>query len=350
MNLSVKIAVASALDRAGIISLVRGYRSTRAGIVLALHRVLPSQEAGLSFRPEIMLTNTVFEQLLSLLCQEFHVMSLTQLINQPEDIEGRQRVALTFDDGWSDTFSYAYPILQRYGVPATVFLCPGLMVEGGTLPEERFARVWDWCATHQHLDHLLQDLREWGMAGGDSHDGRTWSPLLKRLAINAKMLMLSHLETTYGVPGLDTRRMLTWDEVRIMRCNNITFGSHTMYHSTLTAEQQPALDEELRNSREMIESNLGEPVRFLAYPNGAYDGRVIEAARLAGYSHCFATQHGNVGRHANPFAIHRINIDNSAVVDGICALSASRTRFHLQHYIGSAAMLVVLALGRSMLF
>jgi peptidoglycan/xylan/chitin deacetylase (PgdA/CDA1 family) len=350
MNLSVKIAVASALDRAGIISLVRGYRSTRSGLVLAFHRVLPSQEARLSIQPNITLTDTVFEPLLILLRQEFHVVSLTQLLNQPEDIEGRQRVALTFDDGWFDTFSCAYPLLLRYGAPATVFLCPGLMDEGGAIPEERFARVWHWCETHQHLDLLLQDLRKWGLTADKSHDRQVWSRMLKRLAINAKMLMLSHLETAYGVPGCETRHLLTWDEVRIMRQSNITFGSHTMHHSTLTAEQQPALDEELRNSREVIESNLGETVRFLAYPNGRYDSRVIEAARRAGYSHCFVTQHGSVGRDANPFAIHRINIDDSAVVDGIFSLNASRTRFHLQHYIGSAALLAVLALAHSMSF
>lgn len=350
MNLSVKIAVASVLDRAGIISLIKAYRSTRSGLVLAFHRVLPSQEARLSSQPEITLTDTVFEQLLILLRQEFHVVSLTQLLNQPEDIEGRQRVALTFDDGWSDTFTCAYPLLLRYGIPATVFLCPGLMVEGGAIPEERFARVWHWCETHQHLDLLLQDLRKWGMTADSSDDRQALSLLLKRLAINAKTLMLSHLETAYGVPDCEARSLLTWDEVRIMRRNNITFGSHTLHHSTLTAEQQPALDDELRNSREMIESNLGEEVRFLAYPKGAYGSRVIEAARRAGYSHCFTTQHGSVGRHVNPFAIPRINIDDSVVVDGICALHASRARFHLQHYIGSAALLAVLALAHAMSF
>lgn len=334
MNLNLKIAVASVLDKSGVITAVRNYRSTRSGIVLALHRVLPAAEAEKSFEPTITLTDTVFEELLILLQGEFRIVSLSQLLNQPEDTDGCQRVALTFDDGWSDTYSYAYPLLLRYRLPATVFLCPGLMTEGQMLPEERFARVWRWCAKHDHTRLLLRDLRKWGLNGGESLERQTWSQLLKRLALNAKLLMLSHLENTYSVPACQQRRLLTWEEVKIMRRGNISFGSNTMHHSTLTAEYPPSLGEELKRSREAIEFRLQEEIRYLAYPNGSYDRRVIEAARQSGYSHCFTTDLGGFKRKANCFAIPRINIDDSVVVNHISSLHASRVRFHLQHYVG----------------
>lgn len=334
MNLNLKIAVASILDKTGIISAVRNYRSGRSGIVLALHRALPAKEVEGSFEPTITITDTVLEQLLLLLCREFRVVSLTHLLNQPEDIGGRQRVALTFDDGWADTFSCAYPLLLRYELPATVFLCPGLMGDRQVLPEERFVRIWHWCVNHQHIQLLLRDLRKWGLNGGESLVWQTWSRLLKHLALDAKLLMLSHLESTYGVPACAERRFLTWEEVRIMRRSDITFGSHTARHSTLTAEQHPCLEEELRSSREIIEAELHEEIRLLAYPNGAYDRRVIEAARQAGYSHCFTTEQGGFRRSANRFAIPRINIDNSALVDQISLLNPSRVRFHLQNFVG----------------
>ena len=334
MNLNVKIAVASVLDKSGVISAVKKYRSTRSGIILTLHRVLPAGEAERSFEPAITLTDAVFEQLLILLHREFRVVGLGQLLNQPEDLGGRQRLAITFDDGWADTYAHAYPLLLRYELPATVFLCPGLMAEGQVLPEERFTRIWRWCATEGHVPLLLRDLRKWGLNGGESEVRQTWSRLLKGLAMNAKLLMLTYLENTYDVPHCRERRFLTWDEVNIMRRSNITFGSHTMHHSTLTAERHPSLEEELGESRDKIEFRLQEDIRFLAYPNGAYDRRVIEAARQAGYSHCFTTAQGAFGRAANCFAIPRINIDNAALVNQVSALHASRARFHLQHFVG----------------
>jgi peptidoglycan/xylan/chitin deacetylase (PgdA/CDA1 family) len=334
MNLNLKMAVASALDRTGIISAVRKYRSTRTGIILTLHRVLPAEESEQSFDPRITITDTVFEELLKLLHREYRVVSLTELLSQPAGSDKCQRVAITFDDGWSDTYSCAFPLLLRYGLPATVFLCPGLMQQGQALPEERFVRIWQWCANHQNIHLLLRDLRKWGLNGGESPVRHTWSRLLKQLALNAKLLMLSHLENAYNVPERRERQFLTWDEVMIMRRSNISFASHTLHHSTLTAEQHPCLDEELRKSREMIEFRLQEEIRFLAYPNGAYDRRVIEAARQAGYSHCFTTEQGGFKRKANRFAIARININDSSVVNQISSLHASRVRFHLQHYGG----------------
>lgn len=337
MNLNLKIAVASVLDKTGIISAIRSYRSGRSGIVLALHRVLPAIEAEESFEPEITMTSDVFEQLLILLHREFRVVSLTQLLNQPSDMDGRQRVAITFDDGWSDTYSHAFPLLLRYRLPATVFLCPGLMKEGRMLPEERFVRIWGWCAGRQHLDLLLKDLRKWGLNGGSSLHRGTWSRLLKRLALNAKLLMLNHLETTYNVPQPRERRFLTWEEVAIMRRSNIAFGSHTVNHSTLGMEQHPFLEEELKESREMIESHLREDISLLAYPNGSYNGRVIAAAREAGYSFCFTTEQRSVNENTNPFAIPRICIANTVVTDHFSSLHASRARLHLQRFVARAS-------------
>ena len=237
--------------------------------MLSLHRVLPEGEAEDCLEPKSTITSKVFERLLIFLRSEFRIVDLAQILSEPEESNGQAQAAITFDHGWSDTYSYAYPLLRRYGVPATVFLCPGLMAEGQMLPEERFAQIWIWCVRQQHIQHLLRDLRKWGLNGGDSPVWQTWFHLLERLALNAKLLMLSHLENTYSVPRCNERRFLSWDEVRLMRRNNITFGSQTAHHCILTAEQDPFLEEELRNSRRTIEFQIQEEVRYLAYPNGS---------------------------------------------------------------------------------
>jgi peptidoglycan/xylan/chitin deacetylase (PgdA/CDA1 family) len=296
-------------DKNRITLAFRKYRSPSSGVVLALHRVLPEGEAEDFIQPKSALTNTVFERLLIFLRSEFRIVSLAQILNHPEERDEQPRVAITFDHGWSDTYTYAYPLLLRYDVPATAFLCPGLMSDGQMLPEERFAQIWRWCVKHQHIEHLLRDLRKWGLNGGEAPVWHAWSPLLERLALYAKLLMLSHLENTYSVPRCKERRFLNWEEVRTMQRNNISFGSQTAHHCTLTAEQHPFLGEELRRSRETIEFQLQEEIRYLAYPNGLYDRRVMEAACQAGYSHCFTADQGSLRRNLNRFAIPRISID-----------------------------------------
>lgn len=336
MNLNVKIAVASVLDKTGIISMARSFRSARGGLILSLHRVLPSMEAEESLEPVITTTDRVFEQFLNLVQEEFQVVSLQQLLRQPEEKDGRQRVAITFDDGWAETYTSAYPLLLRYGLPATVFLCPGLMEEGQMLPEERFARIWRWCGKRQQMEMLREDLRKWGFTGDESSARKVWSRPMRRLAIHAKLLMLNHLEAKYLVPDCGRRQFLTWDEVRIMRRSNITFGSHTMHHASLTAEPDPSLEEELAGSREAIASKLQEEVDYLAYPNGAFNQHVKDAARAAGYTHCFTAQQGIVRRDADAYSIPRIHINNAVLVNQNARLHPSRVRFHLQRFAGFA--------------
>ena len=76
---------------------------------------------------------------------------------------------------------------------------------------------------------------------------------------------------------------ISWVELLDLEANGSEVQSHTLTHPRLTDVQQPALDRELRESRAIIETQLGHPARVLAYPFGAHDERVMQAAAAAGY-------------------------------------------------------------------
>lgn len=78
--------------------------------------------------------------------------------------------------------------------------------------------------------------------------------------------------------------LLTAVEVRAMRAQGISFGSHTMTHSRLTAVAPELALRELRESREALESLLGEPVRTICYPWAQHNEQVRQLAREAGYT------------------------------------------------------------------
>ena len=334
MHLKLKLGLASALDRAGLVTALRKYRSNRNGIILNFHRVLRKADIDSCYERQIAMTDTVFEDLLLLLHREFRIVTLQQLIENPEGLDGLQRVALTFDDGWEDTYSVAYPLLLRYGTPATIFLCTGLTGTGQMLPEERFARVWRSCAAREQLQLLLKDLQRWGAGSSGSLDMHSWSRKIKRLPLDAKHMMLCHLEETYRVPQDNRRRFMTWEEALIMNQNGITFGSHTVRHSTLKAEQPATILQELIESRHMIDTKLGKATTLLAYPNGSYDERVMELAAEAGYLHAFTTEYGYHNRKIRPLAIPRLSMADSVVTDQETALHAPRTRLYLQRFPG----------------
>lgn len=329
MNLKLKMGLASGLDKLGLLSAARRIQSAKYGIVLTFHRVLRDADLADCYDPHLAISESVFEQLLLLLRREFQVVSLDDLMEHSVMLDSPQRLALTFDDGWEDTHSVAYPMMLRYGIPATVFLCTGLMGENGQLPEERFAKIWRHCARTSRLRELTGDLKTWGVPQALSLERSKWSQQLKRLPMHSKLLLFDHLEDVYRVPANMTRRLMNWEEARQMSRNNISFGSHTVRHSTLSSEQDSRIVSELIESRAAIQQNIGTDATCLAYPNGAYNERVTRLAEDAGFAYAFTTEKGLVGRSTHHFKVPRISMDDLVVTDSAAGLHPPRVRFHL---------------------
>jgi peptidoglycan/xylan/chitin deacetylase (PgdA/CDA1 family) len=333
MNLRLKIGLASGLDRLGLLRAFRRIQSARYGIVLTFHRVLRDADLADCYDPHLAISESVFEQLLHLLRREFQIVSLDELMEHSGSPDSKQHVAITFDDGWEDMHSVAYPLLVRYGIPATVFICSGLFKENDQLPEERFAHIWQHCARTNRLRLLTSDLRKWGVPSALSLEQGRWSQNLKRLPMGTKLLLFDHLEETYRIPMNSVRRFITWEEAQQMSRNRITFGSHTVNHCTLSSEQDSTIVEEMIKSRAAIKEHIGTDATFLAYPNGAYNERVVQLAEDAGFTHAFTTETGLVSRRTNRFKVPRISIDDLVVTDSSASLHAPRVRLHLLHAI-----------------
>lgn len=334
MLLPLKTGIASALDRTGLVAALQSLRARRGGLVLGFHRVLGKADLAQCYDREVAMADTVFEELLALLTRETSIVPLLELLDRPESSSPRQRVALTFDDGWDDSYSVALPMLERYNAPATVFLCTALMGEGTMLPEERFVRIWNWCAAHARLPELLSDLATWEAAPARDLTARTWGKSLKQMPLDTRLRLLAWLEAHYRIPADPTRRFLTWDEARAMQQRGISFGSHTARHATLTAESQFTLRDELTASRQAIQRELGDACSLLAWPNGACNAATVDAARHAGYAFAFTIEPGLYSGRSNPLAIPRVCLADSLLTGKAGSFHASRARVALQNFSG----------------
>jgi peptidoglycan/xylan/chitin deacetylase (PgdA/CDA1 family) len=141
-------------------------------------------------------------------------------------------VAVTFDDALADFHDYAFPILERYSVPASVFVV--------TKTLEDPAAEADWI------------------------DPPSKSPI----------------ET------------LTSSQITELRDQGISFYSHTHTHRDLTKLDDRTCEEDLRRSRDVLGALLAAPVNILAYPRGDYDARVARLAARAGFEYAVGTSKG----------------------------------------------------------
>jgi peptidoglycan/xylan/chitin deacetylase (PgdA/CDA1 family) len=114
------------------------------------------------------------------------------------------------------------------------------------------------------------------------------------------------------------RECLTWSEVRELRGQGIRFGSHTVSHPKLYELSWKEIEEELANSKERIERELGEEVSGFAYPfafpqqDRRFTDRFIRLLRQRGYGHCCTTVIGRPQPGDDPFCVKRlpVNVDD----------------------------------------
>jgi peptidoglycan/xylan/chitin deacetylase (PgdA/CDA1 family) len=321
------------VERTGIASILRRAIAGRSGLILALHRVLPPEEQSLCYNPHLVLSESAFVSLLQLLQRDYHVAPLEDVLADPGGSEGHPKVAITFDDGWEDNYRVAFPHLLRFDMPATIFACTGLIDTLQMLPEERFARLWSQCSAQSSLEELVIDLNHWGMGRSKNLQLRPrqqyWSLEVKRIPMSARLLLLDHLEQRYQTIPTQSRRFLTWEQVRVMtRTGLIRLGSHTHRHATLCSESDRDIRQELDDARISLWKQAGAVSDVLAYPNGMYNRRVQELVRSMGFKTALSTIPGFFTRDSNPLAIPRIAVDNTTVTDTGSQLSTSRASFY----------------------
>jgi peptidoglycan/xylan/chitin deacetylase (PgdA/CDA1 family) len=102
--------------------------------------------------------------------------------------------------------------------------------------------------------------------------------------------------------------MLDWKHVRKLRDAGITIGSHTVTHPILSFCSPERQKEELVLSKQVIETHLDEPCRYLAYPNGQkgdFDDVTRSLVRKIGYDAAFSFTGGAVKTGMDPTALPR---------------------------------------------
>jgi peptidoglycan/xylan/chitin deacetylase (PgdA/CDA1 family) len=109
------------------------------------------------------------------------------------------------------------------------------------------------------------------------------------------------------IDGITTDRLVTADELRRLKSDVLTIGSHTATHRNMTTLDENEALLELRESRAKLTEILREDVKLFCFPYGAYSENLIALCREAGYEHAFTS----MPELANPlaFVIGRVRVD-----------------------------------------
>jgi hypothetical protein len=177
---------------------------------------------------------------------------------------------VTFDDGYRDLYTYAFPILRRYQIPATIYLTAASVDTGEVAWYDRVFLALQVASTEK-LDLLLDRPRRFLLSSSAARlraaeETISW---LRTLPNDLRQEHCAQFERQFPLPADELKnRMLTWDQVRTMEAAGIRFGSHTLTHPVISRLGHAELERELIESKRMIEGQIGHAVLDFAYPFG----------------------------------------------------------------------------------
>jgi len=279
--------------------------------ILCYHRV---GTGGIPLFSELL--PELFDAQMKYLRSHYRVVSLNELC---EAIESRQEnehsVAVTFDDGYADLFAHAMPILERYAVPATIYL-PVASIETGEVPW--YDRIFLALKVYpgNEFEITLDGLQKFRLNSQEARLGTAAKIIgyLRTISDTRRREYCREIEERVALPGEELQgRMLNWDQIRTMSRSGVSFGSHTMTHPVVSRLTSSELESELRDSKELLERRLDTPVVHFAFPFGHLEDcgtRAMTVLRQQGYRSATTTIEGVNSRSDNLYALRRTQIVN----------------------------------------
>ena len=262
----------------------------RSGVlVLLYHRIADLRNDVWSLATPIAL----FEEQMRYIKESYHVVRMEDDWERVED----RSVVITFDDGYIDNYITAFPVLKKYNLPATYYICTG------NVDSER--EFW-W-------DELESILAVSGQ--GDIETCRKKHAEFKRMDPTTRKTALAELARYHGISleARKDRRSMRSEEIReLAQSDIITIGAHTVTHSALANLGEDEIMDEVVTSKTLLEKIIGREVMDFSYPFGNASDRGEKSGEIlkqAGFRTIATTAGGVVRRGCvNKYAIPRNTI------------------------------------------
>lgn len=306
----VRRALAAPAFVPGYVRVIRGIRSSKVAVIAhhGVTEMVPTVPNGCQVPAE------AFAAQMDFLAEHYRVLPLAEVLARLTTSKPLppRAACLTFDDGFRNVATTAFPILSARQIPSTVFLVTAFV--GTRQP------AWPDRLYHAIASTGLESV----MLAGEEHDLTTPSAKSRahrRLVTAMKPMPLAEreslLDLAYGALGHpevsadSCVATLNWDEIeRVAQSGLVSFGSHTHTHPILSRCPVEVQRNELARSREILRAR-GLSADLFAYPNGTAADFTADTRALlkqVGYRFAVSMMPGLNPVGVDPYVIRRIGV------------------------------------------
>lgn len=271
--------------------------------ILIFHRILSKPD---DLNPDEW-DRVSFERLLDFLKSNFDILTIAEYGRRIRhgDVPARS-LSITFDDGYADNFTEAFPLLRDHGLKATFFVSTGTL-DGG--------RMWN--------DTIIEALRR--LNANESSTLQDLLPQSNESLSSGRQLVLQVINQckyldprerqeivdrlALEVDDLPSDLMMTSEQVEILHRDGMEIGGHTHTHPILTSLPDDEAEKDIREGKIRLEDITGSEVKSFAYPNGVYEKdynhRHVELVRQIGFKAAVTTNWGIASQASNLLELPR---------------------------------------------
>jgi len=243
------------------------------------------------------ITAEQFEKQLQYFRKEFDIIPMHQLCAMRAEgfTPENHTIALTFDDGFLNNLTVALPLLEKYKIPATFFICTASITDPvyghptdridliRMSPQTSFIKIGTETFLRQNKELIS------GRDGKNAYHGIVMLPFQQWIRANNDLR--DQLNDSVVEENIELCQLMNDQSVStLVKSDLVSIGSHSHHHVNLTMLTAAKAGYEVQESKTILES-YNQGVDAIAFPYGFYDDRTISVAKEAGYRYLIAGGH-----------------------------------------------------------
>jgi len=254
-----------------------------------------------------------FDKQVGYLTKKYNIISIDEAINKikKNSIQGNE-IVITFDDGYKNNYTEAFPILKKYNKKATIFLI------SSRIDSDKYAwyDIIEIFFKEYKKNNYTLKIESKNYTFYTSNENQkintinTLKEILKNISnIDREKIVKKLSENLHSYKSEYKKKFsfITWKEAREM-LKTINFGAHSVTHPILTKCSKSKVEMEIMKSQETIQEKLKTVVDGFCFPNGDYDDNIINILKEKKYNYACSTKNGGCYANDDVFKLNRIGI------------------------------------------
>lgn len=283
-----------------------------APFILMYHRVLNPASSAYCLQPGMFVSLKSFELHLRVLKKQYTVLPLRELL------EGcfvkkkalKNCCAITFDDGWLDNYTNAFPLLMKYRMPATIFLATRYIGQDLWFWEEEVA-LYLRKNSQKFIDAFFKSnltASQYGKMANLAGDSTEIIYLMKQLDGEQREKIVQQIGARNLQIENKNRIVINWDEAREMQGDGVDFFSHSHSHILLSGLDYDEAEKDIRTSLALLKKNVVTVQDIFCYPSGRFSDKIIDILKDNGIKYALTTQRAPLTLSKDAFSVPRIGV------------------------------------------